>query len=137
LFKLCDVGASSCSITLPDWECRCTGDVCPDILVSDVYWVTGAEKMGGLSWHLHTLSQKTRQISEKIREEVPWRENFPVIRGNGDYFPSITGKFSPQESSSSLPTKIYWIIGTVYQANWWKHFHTYIYIYIHTYIYIR
>jgi hypothetical protein len=69
---------------------------------------------------------KTRQISEKIREEVPWRENFPVIRGNGDYFPSITGKFSLQESSSSLPTKIYTIIGTVYQANWWKHFHTYI-----------
>jgi hypothetical protein len=25
---------------------------------------------------------KTGQISEKIREEVPWRENFPVIRGN-------------------------------------------------------
>jgi hypothetical protein len=36
---------------------------------------------------------KTRQISEKIREEVPWRENFAVIRGNDDYFPRITGKF--------------------------------------------
>jgi hypothetical protein len=27
---------------------------------------------------------KTRQISENIREEVPWRENFPVIRGKCD-----------------------------------------------------
>jgi hypothetical protein len=38
---------------------------------------------------------KIRQISEKIKEEVPWRENFPVIRGNDDYFPRITGKFFP------------------------------------------
>jgi hypothetical protein len=37
---------------------------------------------------------KTRQISEKIREEVPWKENSPVIRGNYDYFPRITGNFS-------------------------------------------
>jgi hypothetical protein len=27
---------------------------------------------------------KTRQISENIREEVSWRENVPVICGNGD-----------------------------------------------------
>jgi hypothetical protein len=27
---------------------------------------------------------KTRQIFENIREEVPWWENFPVIRGNDD-----------------------------------------------------
>jgi hypothetical protein len=29
-------------------------------------------------------------MSKKIREEVPWRESFPVIRGNDDYFPRIT-----------------------------------------------
>jgi hypothetical protein len=56
---------------------------------------------------------KTRQISEKIREEVPWKENFPVIRGNDDYFPRITGKFSLQGTSSSIPTKICQIFGTV------------------------
>jgi hypothetical protein len=56
---------------------------------------------------------KTRQISEKIREEVPWKENFPVIRGNDDYFPRITGKFSLQGTSSSLPSKICQIFGTV------------------------
>jgi hypothetical protein len=57
---------------------------------------------------------KTRQISEKIREEVPWREYFPVIRGNEDYFPKITRKFSLQGgTSSSLPTKIWQIFGTV------------------------
>jgi hypothetical protein len=49
---------------------------------------------------------KTRQISENIREEVPWRENFTVIRGNGDEFPLITGKFSLQATSSSLLTEI-------------------------------
>jgi hypothetical protein len=27
---------------------------------------------------------KTKQISENIREEVSWSENFPVIRGNGN-----------------------------------------------------
>jgi hypothetical protein len=27
---------------------------------------------------------KTMQIFENIREEVPWREKFPVIRGNDD-----------------------------------------------------
>ncbi len=59
---------------------------------------------------------KTRQISEKIREEVPWKENFPVIRGNDDYFPRITGKFSLQGTSSSLPTKICQIFGTVYNT---------------------
>jgi hypothetical protein len=57
---------------------------------------------------------KTRQISEKIREEVPWKETFPVIRGNDDYFPRITRKFSLQGTSSSLPTKICQIFGTVY-----------------------
>ncbi len=31
----------------------------------------------------HTVP-KTRQISENVREEVPWRENFPVICGNDD-----------------------------------------------------
>jgi hypothetical protein len=59
---------------------------------------------------------KTRQISEKIREEVPWRENFPVIRGNDDYFPRITGKFSLQGTSSSLPTNICQIFGIVYST---------------------
>jgi hypothetical protein len=58
---------------------------------------------------------KTRQISEKIREKIPWKENFPVVRGNDDYFPRITGKFSLQGTSSSLPTKICQIFGTVYQ----------------------
>jgi hypothetical protein len=60
---------------------------------------------------------KIRQISEKIREEVPWRENFPVIRGNDDYLPRITGKFSLQGSSSSLPAKICQILGTVYNSS--------------------
>jgi hypothetical protein len=54
---------------------------------------------------------KTRQISEKITEEVHWRENFPVIRGNDDYFPIITRTFSLQ-ASSPLPTKIFQIFGT-------------------------
>jgi hypothetical protein len=49
---------------------------------------------------------KTRQISEKIREEVHWRENFQIICGNEDQLPRITGKFSLQSTSSSLPTKI-------------------------------
>ncbi len=57
---------------------------------------------------------KTRQISEKKREEVAWRENFPVIRGNDDYFPRITGKFSLQGTSSFLPTNICQIFGTVW-----------------------
>jgi hypothetical protein len=61
---------------------------------------------------------KTRQISEKIREEVPRRENFPVIRGNDDYFPRITGKFSLQGTSSSLSTKIFHIFGTRYIAQY-------------------
>jgi hypothetical protein len=65
--------------------------------------------------YMYTV-QKTRQISEKIREEVPWRENFPVIRGNDDYFPRITGKFSLQGTSFSLPTKIRQIFGTVYST---------------------
>jgi hypothetical protein len=30
------------------------------------------------TWNRYTVP-KTRQISEKIREEVPWKENFPVI----------------------------------------------------------
>jgi hypothetical protein len=60
---------------------------------------------------------KTRQISEKIREEVPWKENFPVIRGNYDYFPIINGKFSLPGTSSSSPTKICQIFGTVYKAS--------------------
>jgi hypothetical protein len=54
---------------------------------------------------------KTRQISEKIREEVPWREYFPVIRGNEDYFPRISQKFSLQGTSSSSPRKICQIFG--------------------------
>jgi hypothetical protein len=36
---------------------------------------------------------KTWQISEKIREEVPWRELYPVIHGNDDYCPLINRKF--------------------------------------------
>jgi hypothetical protein len=56
---------------------------------------------------------KTRQISEKIREEVPWRENVQVIRGNDENFPRITGKFSLRGTSSSLPTKICQMFGTV------------------------
>jgi hypothetical protein len=61
---------------------------------------------------VHTVP-KTRQISEKIREEVPRRENLPVIRGNEDYFLRITRKFSLQGTSSSLPTKICQIFGIV------------------------
>jgi hypothetical protein len=30
---------------------------------------------------VHTVP-KTKQISESIGEEVPWRGNFPIIRGN-------------------------------------------------------
>jgi hypothetical protein len=41
---------------------------------------------------IHTVP-KTRQISEKIREEVPWRENFPVIRGNDTTFLELLGNF--------------------------------------------
>jgi hypothetical protein len=63
----------------------------------------------------HTVP-KTRQISEKIREEVPWRENFLVIRGNEGYFPRITRKFSLQGTSSSLPKKICQIFGTVQEV---------------------
>jgi hypothetical protein len=59
---------------------------------------------------------KTRQISEEIREEVLWKENFPVIRGNDDYFPRITGKFSLQGTFSSLPTKICQIFSKAWQA---------------------
>jgi hypothetical protein len=40
----------------------------------------------------HTVP-KTRQISQKIREEVPWTDNFSVICGNDDYFPRITEIF--------------------------------------------
>jgi hypothetical protein len=40
---------------------------------------------------VHYTVPERRQISEKIREEVPWKETFPVIRGNDDYFPRITG----------------------------------------------
>jgi hypothetical protein len=37
---------------------------------------------------------KTTQISESIWEKVPWRENFPVICGNGDYsFLRLLGNF--------------------------------------------
>jgi hypothetical protein len=56
---------------------------------------------------------KTWQISEKIREEVPQRKNFPLIRGNDDYFPLINGKFSLQGTSFFLPPKICKIFGTV------------------------
>ncbi len=71
---------------------------------------TGLGLMGEARIDYHTVP-KTRQISEKIREEVPWKENFPVIRGNDDYFPRITRKFSLQGTSSSLPTKICQILG--------------------------
>jgi hypothetical protein len=53
----------------------------------------------GQAWAILYTVPKTRQVSEKIREEVPWRESFPVIRGNDDYFPRITGKFSLQGTS--------------------------------------
>ncbi len=64
---------------------------------------------------------KTRLTSEKIRE------NFPVIRGNDDYFPRITGKFSTvQGTSSSLPTKICHIFGTMYFLVQWLTADTYV-----------
>ncbi len=37
---------------------------------------------------------KTRRFPQKIREEVPWREKFPILRGYDDYFPRITRHFS-------------------------------------------
>jgi hypothetical protein len=36
---------------------------------------------------------KTRHISEKIREEVPWKENFTVIRGMMTTFLELLGNF--------------------------------------------
>jgi hypothetical protein len=63
---------------------------------------------------IHYTVPKTRQISEKIREEIPWRENFPVIRINEDYFPRITRKFSLQGTSSLIFSEICLVYGTVY-----------------------
>jgi hypothetical protein len=48
---------------------------------------------------------KTRQISENIREEVPYRDKLIVIRRNDDKFPRTTWKFSLQGTSTSLRTK--------------------------------
>ncbi len=64
----------------------------------------------------HYTVPKTRQISENIREEVTWSENFRENRGNGNEFPRITGKYSLKETSSSLLTEICQIFGTVYRA---------------------
>jgi hypothetical protein len=43
---------------------------------------------------------KIGQISRCIREEVPWRINFPLILRNDASFPWIIGKFPLQETSS-------------------------------------
>jgi hypothetical protein len=64
------------------------------------------------SYYNYTLL-KTRQIFENIREEVPWKENFPIIRGNYDKFHRITKKFFLQETCVSLATEICQIFGTV------------------------
>jgi hypothetical protein len=57
---------------------------------------------------------KTKQISDSIGEEVLWRENFPIIRGNDAFFLRITGKFPLQGNSSPILSEICLDFGTVY-----------------------
>jgi hypothetical protein len=55
---------------------------------------------------------KIWQISVSKEEEVPCRENFPVIFGNSSPFPRITGKFSLQGTSSLIFSEICIVFGT-------------------------
>jgi hypothetical protein len=57
---------------------------------------------------------KTKQISENIGEEVFWRENFPIIRGNYAQFPRITGKFFLVQTFSPIFSEICLVFGSVW-----------------------
>jgi hypothetical protein len=60
---------------------------------------------------------KSKQISESIGEEVLWKENSPIIRGNDTWFPRITGKFPLQGTSSPIISEINFVFGTVWSSS--------------------
>ncbi len=51
----------------------------------------------------HTVP-KTKQISESIRDQVPWRGNFPIIRGNDPSFRESPVNFP----SGGIPPLYFW-----------------------------